>query len=216
MIIMYPLTVQNDYTELKFSLRSIEKFLSRPYEILIVGSNLPDWITGVTQISVADIPNKKQLSIRKKILAALEYTEEILFMNDDVYLLEPMTEFPYYYNGSLKNYSESGSRPLMKQLEVMGKTFNHFDGHYPLVYDQRFKEVSERFTDSVILKSMYCNYLGIEGIEFPDCKLVKDTKPEKIREFIKGKPCLSTGTLSLKSALPLLNEMFPIKSSFEI
>lgn len=199
-----------------FSLRSVEKFVTPPYEILLVASQIPDWITGVTQMAVQDISGKKQLSIRRKILAALEYAEEIFFMNDDIYLLEPMNTIPFYYSGNLKNYSESGSKPLQKQLEAMGKPAKHFDIHYPIIYGQDFKKVSENFTDNVILKSMYCNFMEIEGNEILDCKLVKDTKPEMIKEFVKNKPCLSTGTLSLKSAIPFLKEMLPFKSKFEI
>jgi len=216
MIIVYPLAVQKDYTELMFSLRSIEKFIPVPYEVLIIGEYIPDWLINITWIDLGDIPGKKQLSIRRKILAGLEYAKEILFMNDDVFLLQPATEFPYYWNGSLKTYSESGARPLQKQLEAMGKTFKNFDGHYPLIYDQRFKEASEHFTQDVILKSMCCNYLGVEGIEFPDCKLIKKNDIKNPAEFINGKPCFSTGEYSLKSALPLLKQLFPNKSKFEV
>ena len=106
MIVCYPLTTQLDYTELRYSLRSIEKYLQDVEEVIIVGDNLPDWINNVTQIILPDIKGKKQLSIRRKILAALNYTDEILFMNDDVYFLKPSNDFPYYYHGYLKNYSK--------------------------------------------------------------------------------------------------------------
>lgn len=216
MKIVYPLTDQNDYTELLYSLRSVEKHMTPPYEIIIIGSILPDWITNVTWINLGDVKGKKQLSIRRKILAALEYANEILFMNDDVFLLQGCIEFPYFYHGDLKSYPESGSKPLMKQLEDMGKTTKHFDGHYPLIYDQRFKEVSELFSEDVIIKSMYCNYLSIEGVEFPDNKIIKQKDSLSVKEFIKGKPAFSTGIYSLKLALPILAELFPKKSKFEI
>lgn len=211
--ITYPLAAQKDYTELLYSLRSVEKHITPPYEIILIGSVLPDWITNVTWIQLGDIPGKKQLSIRRKILAALEYADEILFMNDDVYLLREAAWFPYYYHGTLKTYSESGSKSLMKQLQAMGKPIKHFDGHYPLLYDKRFKEVSWHFSEDVIIKSMYCNYMNIEGWEVPDNKIIKQ---KDILEFIKGKPAFSTGTYSLKSALPLLGKLFPNKSKFEL
>lgn len=231
MTVAYPLTVQFDYTELKYSLRSIEKFLPQPFEVVIVGNYLPEWINNVIQIEVPDVPGRKQLSIRKKILAALEYAEEILFLNDDVFLLRPSPYhvaddvdwlekylmFPYFWHGMLKNYSESGSKPLMKELEKMGKPAKHFDGHYPLIYGQNFKELSVKFSEDVIIKSMYCNALGIEGVFIPDCKLhASQAKPEIIREFIKDKPCFSTGSYSLASALPILHELFSERSKYEI
>ena len=215
MTVAYPLTVQKDYTELKYSLRSIEKYLQNPFKVIIIGSHVPGWLTNVSVIEIPDVPGRKQLSIRIKILAALEYAREILFMNDDVYLLHPGC-FPYYFHGSLKNYSEPGSKQLLKELELLHKRVNHFDGHYPLFYGQDFKEASKHFSGDCIIKSMYCNYLGIAGIFTPDCKLTKNTSPEMIKQFIKDKPCFSTGALSLQSALPVLNELYPNKSKFEV
>ena len=216
MNVCYPLTTQIDYTELRYSLRSIEKYLQPPFDVVIVGDNLPEWINNVTQIGLPDLPGRKQMSIRRKILAALEYAEEILFLNDDLYLLQPTESFPYYWHGYLKNYSESGSQPLFNKLEYLGKPTKHFDGHMPIVYKQDFKEVSKIFAEDCIIKSMYCNYLGIEGTFAGDCKLLRETKPEVIREFIKDKPCFSTGKYSLPSALCILEELFPEPSKYEI
>lgn len=215
MTIVYPLTVQQDYTELKYSLRSIEKYLT-DFEVVIVGNMIPEWLTNVTQIELPDIPGKKQLSIKRKILAALEYSDEILFLNDDIYFTKTVTEFPYYYHGYLKHYSESGSKPLLKQLESINKPTKHWDGHMPIIYKQDFKEVSKNFSDECIIKSQYCNYLEIEGEFIPDCKLVRKTNLEEVRAFIADKSCFSTGVYSLNSALPILEKMFPSPSKYEI
>lgn len=216
MTIVYPLTVQNDYTELLFSLRSIEKYLKKPYEVLIIGEVLPEWIVNVTHINLPDVRGKKQLSIRRKILAGLQYVDEFLFMNDDVYFLKPVIEFSYYYHGQLKQYSETGSRQLEKRLIELNKPTKVFDGHYPLMYDQRFKEVSEQFHSDCIIKSMFCNFVEIEGELVSDCKLLRSMSKEEIYLFIKDKPCFSTGVMSIKSALPVLEELFPNKSKYEI
>lgn len=216
MTVLYPLTVQLDYTELKYSLRSIEKYLKPPYEVVIVGDHVPEWLTNVTNIQLPDVKGKKQWSIRRKILAALEYAKEILFLNDDVYLLKPAETFPYYYSGTLKNYSESGSNQLYDQLLQKDKPVKNFDGHYPLIYDQRFKEVSENFSEECIIKSMYCNYLNIEGVEMSDCKLLNAKKPDYIKAFIRGEPAFSTGFYSFESVLPVLEELFPQPSKYEI
>lgn len=217
MTIAYPLAKQLDYTELKYSLRSIEKFIVQPFEVLIIGDNIPDWLTNVTQIELPDIKGRKQLSIRRKILAALEYSEEILFMNDDIFILESAKTFPYYYHGSLVRYAEAGTKPLVKELQAIDKNLKHFDGHYPLIYERdKFKEASEHFTDDCIIKSLYCNYCNIEGVLAPDCKLLRATKPEYVSEFIKDRPSFSTGVFSLPGALPILQKLYPNKSIFEL
>lgn len=214
-MIAIPLTNQADYTELKFALRSIEKYLP-DQEILIIGDMIPEWLTNVIQIDLPDIPGRKQLSIRRKILAALQYADEILFLNDDIFFTEPWIEFPYYYHGELKHYSETGSKPLLKELELMCRLTLHFDGHMPIVYKQDFKEVSEHFTNDVILKSMYCNYLGLLGTFIPDCKIQREMKPEQVRNFILDKKCFSTSTFSIRSTLFILHELFPKPSKYEI
>ncbi len=215
MTIMYPLVVQSDYTELKYSLRSIEKYLPGP-EVIIVGSYLPDWIRGVTWIRLNDIPGRKQLSIRKKIVAALEYTPDIFFMNDDIYLLKPIPKnYPYYCTGNLITQAESGAKPLMKQLEEIGRPIKHFDNHYPIRYEKdKFSEL-QIFPAECIIKSMYCNYHNISGTEMIDCKILNKTTQEAIEAMANNLPALSTGPAGLKYVLPVLDKIFKQKSKFE-
>lgn len=215
MRIAIPLKKQNDYTELRYALRSIELFIKHS-EIIIIGDQIPDWLVNVTQIHVPDIPGQKQMSMRRKILAALEYSKEILLTHDDVFFLKPIKEFTYYYNGVLKSYAESGARPLQKQLEAMGKLTRNYDLHYPLIYDQRFKEASENFTSDVILKSMFCNYFEVEGVQVFDNKLLNQKNQSEVYSFIKDKSSFSTGESTLKIALPVLNELYRNKSKFEV
>lgn len=215
-VIMYPLQVQLDYTELKYSLRSIEKYITKPLEVLIVGEVIPDWITNITHLKLKDIPGRKQLSIRRKILAALEYSDEVFFMNDDIYLLNSTNpaNYPFYYSGDLSTIGETGGRLLMDQLKAQNKPTKHFDTHVPIIYERaKFKEL-EGFGADCIIKSMYCNYHEIEGIELPDFKINKKTS-DLARVFNQGEPCFSTGPMGLQAALPILNELYPNKSKYE-
>jgi hypothetical protein len=218
MNLVYPLTNQKDYTELLFSLRSVEKFITPPYEIIIVGSQTPDWITDVTQIFLPDIENNKLISVRRKILAALEYLkEDIFFMNDDFMLLRPTDPktFPYYSSGRMDRMAETGAKPSVEQLKKLGKT-TRYSGHYPCIIRQDFGSIVEKFSDNIINKSVYCNMIDIPLIETPDCKLNDSTNTAAVKEFIKHRFCLSTGVYSLAKAIPVLNEMFPNASKFEI
>lgn len=215
MTIVYPLTIQIDYTELKYSLRSIEKFIAQPFEVVIVGDMMPDWINNVTNIQLPDVRGQNQYSVRRKIMAALHYTKEFLFFNDDIFLLEKVNEFPYYSSGVLEKKAESGAKPLLKQLQALGKPTKYY-GHYPAVYRMDFIEAIQNFTDECITKSAYCNFVEVESIEIPDCKILTARKAGVIKEFIKDKPCFSTGMQSIRSALPVLEELFPEPSIYEI
>lgn len=213
MKIAYPLTSQKDYTELKYSLRSVERYLSRS-EVLIIGETLPDWITNVTWIRLPDVSGRKQISVRRKIYAALEYANEVLFMNDDIYFLKTINP-PYYFNGDLKKYTFSGSAQLQKELKALGKPTKNFDLHYPIVFREDFKEVMENFSGDCLIRSAYCNYLEIEGEPIGDCKILQKPKEGTIENMVNTRPCLSTGTYSFTHCLPTLKNLFPHKSRFE-
>lgn len=217
MTVCYPLTVQLDYTELRYSLRSIEKYLPSGFDVVIVGDHMPEWINNVTQLGVSDIKRQPNLSVRRKVVAALERYSEFLFFNDDIFLLqETGFHFPYYSSGTLKNKGgESGSRPLMLQLESLGKDIKYF-GHYPAFYKKDFTGILENFPAECLTKSAYCNYKEVMSIEATDCKIITPKKPDQVREFIKDRPCFSTGVHSLELAVPVLEELFPYPSKFEI
>lgn len=212
MDIMIPLKPQDDYTELKYTLRSIKKWAD---EVLIVGEDLPEWIKNVTWIPIKDIPGRKQLSIRKKIISALEYKKEFLFLSDDVYLLtEPKKVF--YSSGTLNQIGESGSKPLAQQLQAINKPIKCFDVHCPIFYEREKFKPLERFTGDCIIKSMYGNFHEVESVTMPDYKVNQKLTPEQIKLAISNRPYFSTGPQGLKYALPVLAELFPFKSKFEL
>ncbi|HET6226153.1 MAG TPA: hypothetical protein VFF27_07725 [Bacteroidia bacterium] len=215
--VLYPLASQIDYTELKYSLRSIEKYLTPPFDVVVVGDTIPEWINNVTQIELGDAKGRPNYSVRRKVLAGLEYVDEFLFMNDDIYLLQTSSfYFNYYSCGMLKTKGESGAKSLLKQLECLNKPGRYY-GHYPAnVYKSGFQTSIEGFTNEVPIKSAFINYYEFPSIEIADCKIMTAKKPEEIREFIKDKPCFSTGQYSIKSCIPILDELFSEPSIYEI
>lgn len=216
MTIAYPLKSQKDYTELLYSLRSIEKHITPPYEIVIIGDTLPDWITNVTWINIPEIKTSKHLSVKRKILAALSQGEDIFYMNDDIYLLQDTDmNFPYYFNGDLKSNSYTGSKQLQLDLKAMGKPTKCFELHYPMVFKSDFTQIIQNFHPDTMIRSAYCNYLGIEGEQLGDCKFINSPKKDQLDKKL-SLPCISTGAHSLPGVLPVLREMFPMKSKFEI
>lgn len=217
MIVMIPLTNTLDYTEFRYALRSIEKHIPG-YEVVIVGEEMPDWITNITWLHVPDVRGRKQLSIKRKIVAALEYDPEILFMNDDIFLLEKTNpkNYPFYYYGILRGQTESGCSQLINELSEMKKETKHFDIHTPIVYKKDFIDAVEHFSSDTVIKSMYGNFYNIEGVLLKDLKIARPVAPEAIRQLIKDRPCFSTGMNGVRSAEVVLKELFPKQSSFEL
>lgn len=214
---MYPLAEQNDYTELRYSLRSL-KFLTEEIEVVVVGRIIPDWLTGVTQIKYPDRLGQKQVNIKTKVAAALHYAKKVFHIHDDCYLLKPSDpgDYPYYHFGSLRRVGEPGALELRKELEAMGKPTRCFDGHQPLIYDQRFLKSFINFSSTTIVKSAFCNYYEIEGVEIADMKIMKKTDERVVERMIENRSYFSTDISGLGSCLRLLNQLFPNKSKYEI
>lgn len=214
--VVYPLTNQNDYTELKFSLRSVEKFVKQPFKVIIVGDKIPAWITGVTVIGLADVKSNKLLSVRRKILVALEYAkQEIVFFNDDFYLMDE-TDFPYYFDGDLRKCVNNGSKNLQAKLKELKLPIKHFDLHYPIIYDTDFKELIQAFPVDCLNRSAYCNAKQIAGQQNTDRKFLKEASKEVIKIVLNRKLPFSSGANSLSSLIPFLNQLYPDKSKFEL
>lgn len=220
MIILYPLKPQPDYTEFKFSLRSIEKYIIGPFWVCVAGMHVPEWIDRgkIVQIFQSDRPGRKQLSIRSKVLAALRVAESIYFLSDDVYLTQPMDprKSPYFTSGTLKTVGEAGAKRLMDQLTEIGKPIKQYDCHCPIRYDQRFQRAVSSFHEDCIIKSAFGNYYELDSVEMPDFKVNRELSPEAIRKTISKRPYWSTGPQGIKSALPVLEELYPEKSRFEL
>lgn len=82
--------------ELKYSLRSIDKYVSGIDSVLIVGK-LPEWCVNVDFVQCVDISNKfvfRDNNIRAKINLALNMYDSVIGGNDD-YLSMLITLFVY-------------------------------------------------------------------------------------------------------------------------
>ncbi len=217
MTVAIPLRHQLDYTELKYCLRSVDKYLP-PVEVVLIGNSIPWWITGVTQIVLPDSNRSRNASVRRKILAVMEYVkDDIFYMNDDFYLLRPAdpAKFPYYTSGVIDHLGESGALQLAKELSELGKPTRYF-GHYPCIIKTDFRYLMENIHMDSINKSGYCNCIEPPTVEVSDCKINVQMRPAEVRAFIQNRSSFSTGERSLKSCLPILEELFPEKSRFEV
>jgi hypothetical protein len=226
MDIVYTLGTGSKYKnhELRFSLRSIEKFLTGYRKVWIVGE-CPDWLRNVNHIPATDSGKNPDHSIMLKITEACNHpdvSEDFLFFNDDHFLLSPFDapEFPYYSHGTLTSYVKNrgldgyGRRAnnTLQSLTKRGLTSQYFDVHTPIRYNKKaFLEVvtSQNWdrTDGFIIKSLYANALNIEGIEQKDGKL--NSLPGKDVRIFSTYP-------HVKSAIwRFLQEKFPTMSKFE-
>lgn len=223
MDIVYPLGKgsHHDNIELFYSLRSIEKYVTGFDKVWIVGE-LPRWVKNVNHLPVEDDPKRcSDYNIMNKItVATTVVSEDFLFMNDDHFFLEPMEadKMPYYYYDTLYEFItrrglDTYGRRVKNTLKLLNSKnlpTKYFDIHYPIIYNKSLflNTVSnQNWNDPLVIKSLYCNSLMIEGEIAKDNKL-NDPPRTRMKVF-------STMPRIKGSILQFLRSQFPNKSRFE-
>lgn len=222
---------KHDNLELRLSLRSVEKYL-QPERVIVCGHD-PGFLSKSVEY-ISNIPQEKEndaaWGIKENLLALCSHPntpDTFLLMNDDVFILQPIKEFPYYHKGELRAAMERlGSGifygHLLATVTVLEKrnlSTKHFDGHWPILYDKKMlKEIIEAQDWDVPLgptiRSMYCNTLGIQGELADD---VKANAPLKDwAAFCAGKSVISVSDASFDSTgRKYLLSLFGDKSIYE-
>lgn len=220
--------------ELKYSLRSVEKFVKNYNNIYIIGDKPVYLNDKIIHIPKEDsIYSCKSKRIYEKLLIACdtkEISEEFVFYNDDFYHLNyfDVLNIPYYYDFSIEERIK-----IMRKtsyLNTVKNTLNilkennlptkFFDIHFPICYNKNlFKEVMTKYDWEIrsgyIIKSLYSNTLKIEGIKRNDIKIYGNNKDENINEKLNNADFFSTYLITRK-IVNLFNEYFPNKSSYEM
>ena len=217
---------KTDFLDLRYVLRSIERFATNVGEIYIIGEK-PKWITGVTHIEMVDKPGKewKERNIYLKTKAAFEHTDRFCFFNDDHVLIAPtdIENYPIYYKGTcyqsmLKNASHyrQTMNQTKKWLEANNYPDLNYDGHCPVIFEKdRFLEVmatadwNAKFGYG--MKSLYC--AGLEGTHMPDGKISKRVSLEQAVNAVEGRHVISFTDAAIKSGLKEYFDTFLFQKS---
>jgi hypothetical protein len=165
--------------ELRYSLRSLEQIQFD--RVFVIGHN-PSFLTNVIHIPYKDTNNRPEYNTMAKICHACKGTDisdDFLLMNDDFYVVRPMHEYPYYYDGTLSQAANVRSRSSDYRQTIDNTIMAIGDGlffeiHGPILLNKElFPLVMEQFdwTHKEYLKrSLYCNILEKEGVEMKDVK----------------------------------------------
>lgn len=238
MQIVIPLSSEshNDYVELRYALRSFQKYLSGVTDVYLIGGK-PEWIKEVIHIPCGDIPDlrHKEANIcnKIKIACATESIEdEFLFANDDQFLLKnfPAASFPYHFHDTLYNTQRSRwvKDPYLyslvftqKYLLGLNLPVIDFDGHSPLIYNKALfmklvGSLNWQRAYGFCIKSLYCNQLQITGTKCPDVKIRRQIAKPEILSQIDGLSYFSTDERAINDPMiNVLNGLFPKKSKYE-
>lgn len=201
-------------TELKFALRSLEMHYSDLGNVYLVGEK-PSWIKpkSIIHLIAIDYPGLeyKEANIMRKVYVACgqsSLSQKFIFLNDDHFLMDAIPPLPFYYEYTLSytldkrtahdSYYNSIANTLF-ELEQRRKPTRNFDIHAPIIYDKDlFREVMSRYDWSIhygyLIKSLYCNTLGIKGTQYPDMKIIARLKCHELEALTKGRKFFSIGS----------------------
>ena len=228
--------------ELMYCLRGIEKHLGNYRNIYIIGKK-PEWLTK----DIVDYPHdatgsawdkfNHERNIYEKIKFACnlsEVSERFLFMNDDHFLTADTdaATYPYYYRFTLDEKITARTRPdayaismrNTRDLLPPGRR-NYFDIHAPIMYrKEEFIRVNSQVNWNkpmgYVIKSLYCNMLGIDGIVMSDLKMKGGLKYDDMKRKIANRHVFSIADSAINQpGQPLerlMNELYPEPSRWEV
>jgi len=237
-------SVQNNL-ELRYALRSIERFASNYHRIVIAGA-IPDFVTDNENLVLKIRTEKRQWVQNKEariaynIFDALshpEVTDNIAMWNDDYILCKEtdVTTIPFYRNRfTLAEVAEQREtcdyykRSLAKTCEFLKAlqrpNFN-YDIHCPIIYNKStFLQMEPAWTESgksmygLVVKSTYSNIcLVSEGPIMRDLKFNNNTrKPNYIKDKVEERWIWSYSDKAFTEGVnEFLSKEYPTHSKFE-
>lgn len=225
-----------DDNELRYSLRSIEKFLTGYDDIYIVG-HCPHWVRNVLVLPFSDTPDRKEYSIASKVLVACgtkQISNNFIYMADDYVLLTEIDVreiHPYHIGQASAMYETKTGRNKEKAANLITAYPESlfYDIHQPFPYSKAtFISVMKQLDwESRIypLKSIYMAVAGIKKdhqyvscdfkIKYPltYSEIVQDIET---RMYTEHNYSFAHGPKSLNDDMKrYLQHLLPHKSKFE-
>lgn len=215
------------HNELRFSIRSAEKFLK--FDRLFLVGYKPTFINDkATHILIEDNQGHKYKNVTQKvkyILDSKELSDEIIYMNDDFFLLKPYDPIPYLWNKPIREW-------VQKYPFYKGKYYNNicelyknfpdgkfFETHFPIVYNRekaKFVIKKYKLEITLMLRSHYGNEFESE-LQTEESKDYKLYRQKDIAALERNTPFVSTTNQMAADSLfkNFLISRFPNKSSYE-
>lgn len=214
--------------ELRYCLRSIEKFIPGRGNVFIIGE-YPAFLNNVIHIPATDINERhfKQRNICKKLLLACDdkrVSDNFVWASDDHVLLKPY-DHEYYYESTLEGALQHFTIHQTYRFTA-ANTFDRLNGghdycHSPFLINKEKFKLAMAFVDwneawGYAIKSLYCGLNGITGRKYKDLKIKCPAKSAKIITMINDRLFFSYSDEGFSSEMKgVLNFLYPNKSIYE-
>lgn len=143
--LVYIIGPGDDHDEFRHSLRSVAKNL--PHRKVFVAGQVPAFLTGIEGISLTP-DSDKYTNMRQSLTAALNHPDigpEFVFMNDDFFVMQPVTyPIPCYHLGPIRDYlswlesigkDNEWMTSMRDTLEWVGGDPLCYETHIPLTFE---------------------------------------------------------------------------------
>jgi len=205
-----------DCKEIKFSIRSAEKFLT--FDNLFIFGYLPDFINQKAIHIPFDDRGDKYDNVDKKMLLILKderISEDFILMNDDFILLREYKTIPYYYKGDLKQAVEKAGGRYKRRLENTLKLFpdgKDFEVHFPIIFNKtKLSNLFKKYGQEIEKRSAYCNEYNVRKTQHKDHKVWEYSQLDKDAPFVS----LTDEIQEMYFLQDFISERLPNPSSFE-
>ena len=205
--------------ELKFALRSIEKYFQ--HDVVLITDKPPEWYKGEVLLypdCYPGVTGRRQFNIISKLYQVPD--EQFIMFNDDHYLLQPLETIPHWYEGTLSQALKAAQGEYYNVINNTLKHFgdiNYYDIHTPCVFtkEQIHRAFRLEWGDrDYLIKSAALN--GCEGVEMKDLKIRRQITKEATEHLTKDRILFSTSPVGFKAGMvQFLSEIFPNKSRWE-
>ena len=179
------------FDELGFCLKSLKKHHNGDVYIVSGVKTKHD----VKHIHCEDTELCRYENVKKKVLKACDVLDEpFLYMNDDMYLLEPFCNVDYYW-GKLTERTRTGSKQktIVDSAIAESQDGLNYSIHSPMIIEPEIM----REIRSVSFKDVHGSLSGRDKVELRDVKIRTKKDHLKPKKFIEGLPFFSTSEFSL-------------------
>lgn len=143
-------------------------------------------VTDYEKVPGSDQSHANQILKLKWAIENLELTDDFYLMNDDMFILKPIKEVPYYFKGTVEGQYYRTSwlsykRAIKNTLDYLDENALSYEMHIPMLFnkDKLYKLILEivpliKVNKCPLIRSTYGNVYKVGGDYMEDVKNIKD------------------------------------------
>lgn len=223
--VVYVVRPGEDNEELRFSLRSL---VNLPHRRVYIAGYVPTWCVNVFPVwtDQKDKPDQENSNANlKAALQDLELSDDFVFMNDDFFITEPVTDIPALHQGPLDEriatyrtggrmhqaYSLMTTRRALRQVPSAPDELLSYELHMPMLMNKRRAQLMFKLWRANLQglrpRTLYGNLYHISGKETQDAKGITESQ----EHFIS-----SIRNVRSDAIWELLRQRFPTPCKYEV